>query len=400
MTSSPPLRADSKTLTTFFRDQGIFLCLALLVDAIFWSIGEPVNPFTVLLYSLCIGNFISPLMQWLHALYEKPAPYDWIIFLVLLCIVTVPVYLLSSVIVWLIAPPNPQSLRHLITTGWKMPFLITIGYGVINFLYQRTKARLERRNVELQRMVEVGTARLEVQDEELQRAREIQESLLPKVIPQLPGFEVASSWQPARAVGGDYFDVLKLREDRLAICIADVSGKGVPAALLMANVQASLRASVRDLDSPARVCCIINSMLCESIAADRFVTFFCGVLDAALGTFRYCNAGHPYPILVSSGRVRTLDQGGAVLGVFPAWTYQDSIVNLNSGDRLLLFTDGITEAAGADGDEFGMEKVAAFAKTHAANSAAKINQQLLAQVTEFCGAQFQDDATLLVLAVS
>lgn len=395
----PPLRADSKTLTTFFRDQGIFLCLALLVDAIFWAIGEPVNPFTVLLYSLCIGNFISPLMQWLHALYEKPAPYDWIIFLVLLCIVTVPVYLLSSVIVWLIASPNPQSLRHLITTGWKMPFLITIGYGVINFLYQRTKARLERRNVELQRMVEVGTARLEVQDEELQRAREIQESLLPKVIPQLPGFEVASSWQPARAVGGDYFDVLKLREDRLAICIADVSGKGVPAALLMANVQASLRASVRDLDSPARVCCIINSMLCESIAADRFVTFFCGVLDAALGTFRYCNAGHPYPILVSSGLVRTLDQGGAVLGVFPAWTYQDSSVNLSSGDRLLLFTDGITEAAGADGDEFGMEKVAAFAKTHAANSAAKINQQLLAQVTEFCGAQFQDDATLLVLAV-
>ena len=400
MTSRPTLRADSKTLTTFFRDQGIFLCLALLVDAIFWSIGEPVNPFTVLLYSLCIGNFISPPMQWLHALYEKPAPYDWIIFLVLLCIVTVPVYLLSSVIVWLIAPPNPQSLRHLITTGWKMPFLITIGYGVINFLYQRTKARLERRNVELQRMVEVGTARLEVQDEELQRAREIQESLLPKVIPQLPGFEVASSWQPARAVGGDYFDVLKLREDRLAICIADVSGKGVPAALLMANVQASLRASVRDLDSPARVCCIINSMLCESIAADRFVTFFCGVLDAALGTFRYCNAGHPYPILVSSGRVRTLDQGGAVLGVFPAWMYQDSIVNLNSGDRLLLFTDGITEAAGADGDEFGMEKVAAFAKTHAANSAAKINQQLLAQVTEFCGAQFQDDATLLVLDVN
>ena len=393
------MRVDSKSLTTFFRDQGIYLCLALVVGAIFWSIGQPINPFTVLLYSLCIGNFLSPPMQWLHALYEKAAPYDWIVFLVMLCIVTVPVYLLSSVIVWLIAPPTPQSLGHLITTGWKMPFLITIVYGGMNFLYQRTKERLELRNVELQHMVQVGTARLEVQDEELQRAREIQESLLPKVIPQLPGFEVASAWQPAHAVGGDYFDVLKLGENRLAICIGDVSGKGVPAALLMANVQASLRASVRDLDSPARVCSIINRMLCETIAADKFVTFFCGVLDATSCTLRYCNAGHPYPMLVSSGAVRTLDQGGSVLGFFPAWTYQESSVGLGSGDRLLLFTDGITEAEGPDGEEFGTERVSSFAKIHAANSAAKMNQELLAQVTEFCGAHFKDDATLLVLAV-
>jgi len=390
---------DSKSLATFFRDQGTYLCIALVVAAIFWAVGQPVNPFTVILYSLCLGNFISPPMQWLHVLYEKPSPYDWLIFLAMLCILTLPVYLLSSVIVWWIAPPGPQSLGHLITTGWKLPFLVTIVYGVMNFLYGKTRGRLERRNVELQRMVQAGAARLEIQEEELQRAREIQESLLPKEIPQLPGFEVASAWQPARAVGGDYFDVLRLGENRLAICIADVSGKGVPAALLMANVQASLRASVRDLDSPARVCSIINGMLCASIAADRFVTFFCGVLDAGLRTFRYCNAGHPYPILVSSGAMRTLDRGGGVLGVFPTWRYEDSSVHLSSGDRLLLFTDGITEAEGPQGEEFGMEKVAAFAKTHAANSASRMNQQLLAEVTQFCGAQFRDDATLLVLAV-
>jgi sigma-B regulation protein RsbU (phosphoserine phosphatase) len=390
---------NSKALATFFRVQGIYLFIALVVGAIFWATGQHINPFTVILYSLCIGNFLSPPVQWLHVLYEKPFPYDLLIFLAVLCGVMLPVYALSSVIVWWIAPPTPQSLWHLISTGWRLPFVIVAVYGAINFLYNRTRGRLERRNVELQRMVQAGAARLEVQDEELQRAREIQESLLPKEIPQLAGFEVASAWQPARAVGGDYFDVLKLGEDRLAICIADVSGKGVPAALLMANVQASLRASVRDLDSPARVCTIINGMLCESIAADKFVTFFCGVLNAGTRTFRYCNAGHPYPILISGGVVRTLEQGGAVLGVFPAWTYQEWSVDLSSGDRLLLFTDGITEAEGPHGEEFGMERVATFAEDYAADSAASMNRQLLAEVTEFCAAQFHDDATLLVLAV-
>jgi sigma-B regulation protein RsbU (phosphoserine phosphatase) len=168
----------------------------------------------------------------------------------------------------------------------------------------------------------------------------------------------------------------------------------------MANVQASLRASVRDLESPARVCGIVNGMLCESIAANKFVTSFCGVLDGNTRTFRYCNAGHPYPILVSAGAVQTLDQGGAVLGVFPSWNYQDSSVNLKSGDRLLLFTDGITEVEAAQGEEFDVERVAAFGKAHAALSAAELNAQLLAQVSDFCGAQFQDDATLVVLAVN
>jgi phosphoserine phosphatase RsbU/P len=194
--------------------------------------------------------------------------------------------------------------------------------------------------------------------------------------------------------------VLRLGENRLAICVADVSGKGVPAALLMANVQASLRASVRDLDSPARVCSIVNGMLCQTISADKFVTFFCGVLDGNTHTFRYCNAGHPYPIVVSPTAVRTLGHGGAVLGVFPDWKYEDSTVDLNPGERLLIFTDGITEAQDSQGNEFGSENVAAFGKAHAKSSAAELNAQLLAQVSSFCGSQFQDDATLLVLSAN
>ena len=207
---------DSKSLTVFFRSQGIYLFLAFVVTAIFWAIGQPINPFTVILYSLCIGNFLSPPMQWLHVLYEKPSPYDWLIFLAVLCVVMFPVYALSTVIVWWFAPPGPQSLWHLLSTGWKMPFLITFVYGVMNFLYGKTRARLERRNVELQRMVQSGAARLEIHEQELQRASEIQHSLLPKEIPQLPGIAIATAWRPARAVGGDYFDVLRLDGNRVA----------------------------------------------------------------------------------------------------------------------------------------------------------------------------------------
>lgn len=396
----PHLTVNSKSLANFFRNQGIYLFIALVVGAVFWAIGQPINPFTVILYSLCIGNFVSPPVQWLHALYEKPSRFDWIIFLAVLFVVMFPVYGLSTVIVWFIAPPTPQSFRHLLITGWKMPFLITYVYGVTNFLYGKTRARLEQRNAELQHMVQVGAARLEIHEQELQRALEIQQSLLPKEIPQLPGITVATAWRPARAVGGDYFDVLRLNGSRLAICIADVSGKGVPAALLMANVQASFRASIGNLESPARLCGIINGMLCESIAANKFVTFFCSVLDADARTFRYCNAGHPYPVLISDGCVHTLDHGGAVLGVFPLWSYEDSIVKLKSGDRLLLFTDGITEAENDKNEEFGVDKVGAFGKAHATSSATELNQLLLARVSDFCDGQFQDDATLVVLAVN
>src|SRR5215471_7059672 len=110
----------STWLATFLRNQIVYLFLALVACAIFWAIGMPVNFITVILYSFCIGNFLSPSVQRLEFLYQKPAPYDWIIFLLLLCVLTGPVYVLSSVIVWWIAPPDSQTLSHLILTGWKL----------------------------------------------------------------------------------------------------------------------------------------------------------------------------------------------------------------------------------------------------------------------------------------
>ena len=390
-----------RSLARFFRQQSTYIAIAAVGAAIFWAIGQQINPATVLLYSLCIGNLLSPAIGRLEFLYwQKPFPHDLLIFLPVLLVLTVPVYLISSAVVWLIAPPTPQTLSHLITTGWKFPFLVTFVFGLVSFLYHSTRERLERRNVELQQTVERGTARLEMQEQELERAREIQQSLLPKEIPQLPGFEVAGAWQPASTVSGDYYDVLRLGDHRLGICIADVVGKGVSAALLMANVQAAVRAFAGDSESPAQVCAKVNLLLHENIATGKFVTFLYGILDGETHTFQYCNAGHLYPIIVSGGSVRMLEQGGAVLGVFPAWIYEDSTVELRAGDRLLLFTDGITEASDANGQEFEETSIATFAKANSTLSAKELNSRLLAKVTAFCDAQFRDDATLLVIAAN
>jgi sigma-B regulation protein RsbU (phosphoserine phosphatase) len=199
-------------------------------------------------------------------------------------------------------------------------------------------------------------------------------------------------------VSGDYYDVLRLDDHRLGVCIADVVGKGVSAALLMANVQAAVRAFASTSESPAGVCGKVNRLLHENIATGKFVTFLYGILDSETHTFQYCNAGHLYPIQISGGSTRTIEQGGAVLGVFPDWKFEDSMIELRVGDRLLLFTDGITEATDSAGQEFEETRIAAFGKVHATLSASELNRQLLAEVTRFCRAQFQDDATLLVIA--
>ncbi len=389
------------SLTRFFRQQLGYLAMSAVIAAILWAIGQRTNPAIILVYTLCIGNLLTPAIGWLDFLYaERSFPYNLLIFVPLLLVLTVPVYLITSVVVWLIALSVPITLSYLIMSGWKFSFVITLAIGVPTYLFHTTKERLERRNAELQHSVERGAARLEMQDQELERAREIQQSLLPREIPQIPGFEVAGAWQPASTVGGDYYDVLRLDDHRLGICIADVVGKGVSASLLMANVQAALRAFASSSESPAQVCGKVNRLLCDNIATGKFVTFIYGILDGNTRTFRHCNAGHPYPILLSDGSIRPLEESDAVLGVFPDWTYKDSSVELGAGDLLLLFTDGITEASNTAGQEFEDASIAAFAQVNGMLSAKELNNRLLAHVSNFCGTQFQDDATLLVIAAN
>lgn len=395
------MKINDQFLIRFLRQQSVYVALSALLGASFWAIGIPVSFGVVLIFSLSIGNLMTPAIRRMHFVYaDRPFPYNWLTFLPVLFVLVVPVYLISSALVWAIELHTSQTFEHLIRTGWKLPFLVTFVFGILSFLYRTTRERLERRNAELQHTVEAGTARIELQEQELRRAEEIQRSLLPRQIPQIAGFEVAAAWQPARTVGGDYYDVIQLGAHRLGVCIADVVGKGVSAALLMANVQASVRAFATESESPAKLCAKVNGLLCENIATGKFVTFLYGILDSQARTFQFCNAGHLYPILVSGGSARALEQGGAVLGVFPQWQYEDAAFALSAGDRLFLFTDGITEATGADGKEFEEGGIAAFAEANGALSARELNSRLLAQVTSFCSAQFQDDATLMVIAAS
>jgi sigma-B regulation protein RsbU (phosphoserine phosphatase) len=388
------------SVVTFFRSQQLYVFVAVVMLGVFWANHQPVNPWTVIVYSICIGNLLTLLLQLGYPLYrDRPFPYNWVVFLSLLVVLTVPVYIISSAIVCWLAPPTPQTLSHLLLTGWQLPCWIILIMGIISFFYSDTKHRLEKRNVELQRAIQTHTAQLETQEQDLQRALEIQRGLLPSNIPQVRGFEIAGAWQPARVVSGDSYDVLQLSGSRLGVCIADVVGKGVSAALLMANLQASVRAFAQDAPSAAWLCSRVNAVLCRNIAEGKFVTFFYGVLDPATRQFEFCSAGHPPPLLFNrSGSFQKLTTGGLVLGMFDNAEYAASRVGLAPGDRLVLFTDGITEAFSPSGEEYGEDRLAAAASAHRTLSAQALNSLLLEEVRAFCHGMFHDDATLLVIA--
>ncbi len=236
---------------------------------------------------------------------------------------------------------------------------------------------------------------------ELDEARAVGEALLPRTIPQIPGLEIATTSQPVRSLGGDYFDVIELGDGKLGICIADVAGKGVPAALLMSNVQATVRTLGAELLPPAELVARLNRSVHRSTTPSKFVTLCYCVIDLKAHQVTYTDAGHCAPILVrASGEVVRLKAGGAVLGVFPEWTYEQAAVALEPGDRLVLFTDGVTEAANSRDEEFGEERLAQLISALRDRGAQELKNRILQTVSSFTGGRAQDDATLVVAAVS
>jgi sigma-B regulation protein RsbU (phosphoserine phosphatase) len=254
----------------------------------------------------------------------------------------------------------------------------------------------------LRQEIESGRARRReeaAEQRELAEALKIQRRLLPQQVPQVDGWELAVSWQPASGVGGDCFDAIRFDGARLALTIADVVGKGIPAALLMSNLQAAVRAFASEAVEPSALCQQVNRILCGNIAEGRFISFFYCVLDTAAGVLTYTNAGHYLPMLVrANGSVERLGAGGPVLGVLGDAEYEQAQVSTAPGDRIVLFTDGLTEARNAADEEFGEQRLLDALIDHRACSAPALQARLADAVVTFTGGHLQDDATLIVLA--
>ncbi|MCR4439659.1 MAG: SpoIIE family protein phosphatase [bacterium] len=298
----------------------------------------------------------------------------------------------------LVAPMRyKEQTRGLIAVGQKLTglpfsdhdieFLTTLGnYAMICL----ENARLFQETLEKQRM-----------EEELAIAKQIQQRLLPTHTPALPGFDLAGMNISSREVGGDYYDWIVFDQRHCALAIADVSGKGAPAALLMANLQASLRALAAAHGNVAEMVRRINNLIHASTDLSKFITFFYAELDVEEKRLTYCNAGHNPPLLLrADGNAETLEQGGLILGMMRDVSFEVGEIILQPGDVLLLYTDGVSEALNEAEEEFGEERLAAALREFRALPAAEIVSRMHERVGSFCGEVPQsDDLTMVVLRV-
>lgn len=387
-------------LRRFLQQQQLFVFLGVVIYVLLSALKLGTSFALIMVVILCLGNTVGPFMAACRSLCDRrPFPWNWAMYLPMMVTGSAVNAVAATALLWWLQPARP-SFALLFRQLAPLIVVVSITVGLVRYAISQKQRTLQEKNLQLEQAVERGTVALQKQEQELDRAHEIQQGLLPKTLPQLPGVQLAGAWQPAKAVGGDYFDVIQLDEHRLGICIGDVSGKGITAALLMANLQAAFRAFATPEATPATVCSKLNAFLCGNVAPGKFITFIYAVLDAEQRTLSYENAGHSPGLLVkTTGQAEFLRGGGAVLGMLPDWSYTDSIVKLDNGDRLLLYTDGITEAANQKEEEFGEERLIQAARSDS-GTAAHLQHKIMEQVTEFCGANFHDDATLLVAAVN
>ena len=236
-------------------------------------------------------------------------------------------------------------------------------------------------------------------EKELAIAREIQASFLPKSSPVVPGFEVAGTTRPHDEVGGDYFDFIRVSETRLGLAIADVSGKGIPAALIMAGFRMGLLAEIRNEFAIRAVMHKVNQLIHESIDRDKFVTAFYGLLDVRNRVLIFSNAGHDPPILFRrGGGMEYLSDGGVAFGVLPDARFEERPVALYPGDVLVMYTDGVSEALSPEDEQFGRRRLEECVEGMMNRSAHEIVEGIVEAVRSFVGARGPgDDLTLLVL---
>ncbi len=252
--------------------------------------------------------------------------------------------------------------------------------------------------VENARLVEEELALSRVR-EELRLAHDIQVALQPSESPHVPGYDMDGVNVPARTVGGDYLDFISIGTDRTAVVVGDVSGKGLPASLLMANVQATLRGQAEWCDRASQCVGRANELLCRSVRRGNFVTLFYGVLEHDTHKVRFSNAGHNRPFLVNPGAEPVmLEKGGLVLGVKSDFEYFEDDIDMVPGSVLCIYSDGVSEAMNTRREEFSEERLAAVLAERSNGSAREIRDAILSAVEEFAaGAPQHDDVTILIL---
>jgi len=304
-------------------------------------------------------------------------------------------------------------LEHVHRHDSTLPVVVMTGWGTIDTAVEAmrrgaksfvqkpwddtTLVEVVRREIQEGRAVRRRDAQLAREQEE---ARLIQRALLPVRLPNVPGCDLAARWTPAYGIGGDCYDVVPFSGTRLAISIADVVGKGLPAALLMSNLQAAVRAFSTASIEPQDLCTSVNRLLCRNITSGKFVTFCYAVIDVVERSIRHANAGHNPPVLMrQTGEVDRLSPTGLVLGIASDWIYGSGASDIRPGDRLVCFTDGITEAASEDGEQFGEERLIDCIAEHRHQPADVIARAISDSVTLWTKDVPSDDLTLIVAAL-
>jgi len=237
-------------------------------------------------------------------------------------------------------------------------------------------------------------------ENELELSQKVQRALLPQQIPDLPGLELAAFTQPARIVGGDYFDFFHFKDGSPGLVIADVMGKGVAASLLMASLQASLRILVTEEEEPREVVKRLNYLFCHNINLTKFVTLFLARYEPDSKTLNYCNAGHNPPLLFGNQKSRWLQSTSPAIGLVENFQFESAVITLVPGDILLLYTDGVTEARNPGEEEFGTDRLADILTANARLSPRELVTSVRRSIQEFTnGESLEDDTTIVVVKV-
>ncbi len=251
----------------------------------------------------------------------------------------------------------------------------------------------------------IESARLYEQEKKLQlvevdlaMAMKIQQRLLPKETPPIPGFDVCGVSYAAKDVGGDYFDFIKLNDHQCGIALGDVSGKGVQAALLMSNIQATLRNQAMVSSSITDCIKNANHFLYLNTESNKFATLFYGILDCEKKTFRFVNAGHNFPCYFDqSGQFHTLEKGGLVLGMLPEYPYEEDTISIQPGEIVVIYSDGVTEAENLLEDQFGEERLMRLISENKDLSSNELMKKIYDEVKKFEGNKDQEDDITLVI---